>query len=717
MDLQDLRAFIASQKARLEEERCALRRRSPLPPSEQEKRQQDLPPFPRNNDGAWNNTNHNNNVIDSLQIQDVLCERIANLSNFRDQVCLQPNVDQKDPTSECSPPLQNESVQVSVAEEKENNQVFLHPQPKISSDVVGSREVESCLKSSDPLKIVVDDNSVKETRKEVGIQKKQYFPAALSREQEVERLQEKFSSAPFWEGFGSSATTKKWSPNPTDRMVRIGEFSPSNPDLQAPGKALLGLGEYEDRRRQLLEKKKQEYKEYLSQNRNTLQKTDHLQHPSTKSFDQPTPQIILTTDNLNGSVNSVDAATQTESWLAEQFHKESSSSHAEHNHVAQSADTLMQPLSPREKHNMELRHHCAPCFVSLAHASQTTEQLPDARMRQLQLQEELRLQIEEKRKLEAERRAQERKEEEALQKRVAEQQARLQAEFERDEKLRRDREIQKQQQIEEFQRRQEELKAESEALKQEGRRQKLHASEINSQAPFSVEIPVGAKNAHLVPPAEPAPVSILKSTSPPLRSPRRAAHGSQYPDEGPPSPRALIKVLEGPTLPLHLEDSLPIPLMPVVHSNSQSLSSQRSPHRSRHVSPSRSPRHSPHHSPHRSPHRAPRRSPSRFIPEQNWNVPVAPHHHPSTRGPSDAMRNLEERWKVPAVQKNVCVRGKTNVQNGGGSNVLTQLGAFRRQLQIEHMRMEEKVKEKHHPQHYNQQYYQQHIAKRNRQEY
>ncbi len=62
------------------------------------------------------------------------------------------------------------------------------------------------------------------------------------------------------------------------------------------------------------------------------------------------------------------------------------------------------------------------------------------------------------------------------------------------------------------------------------------------------------------------------------------------------------------------------------------------------------------------------------------------------------------------------MRGKPNAQNGGTSNVLTQLGAFRRQLQIEHMRMEEKVKEKHHP-HYNQQYYQQHVSKRNRHDY
>lgn len=35
--------------------------------------------------------------------------------------------------------------------------------------------------------------------------------SARSREKEVERLQEKLASKSFWDGFGTSATTKKWS--------------------------------------------------------------------------------------------------------------------------------------------------------------------------------------------------------------------------------------------------------------------------------------------------------------------------------------------------------------------------------------------------------------------------------------------------------------------------------------------------------------------------
>lgn len=50
-------------------------------------------------------------------------------------------------------------------------------------------------------------------------------------------------------------------------MVRFGEYSPQNPGLLSPGKMLLGLGEYEEKRRQILERKKREYLEQMVQAR------------------------------------------------------------------------------------------------------------------------------------------------------------------------------------------------------------------------------------------------------------------------------------------------------------------------------------------------------------------------------------------------------------------------------------------------------------------
>ena len=103
--------------------------------------------------------------------------------------------------------------------------------------------------------------------------------------------------------------------------------------------------------------------------------------------------------------------------------------------------------------------------------------------------------------------------------------------------------------MEEFQRRQEELKAESEAMKQEERRQKLEAAENQRQQEEKLHLSdpsKGSKNAHLAPPSEPAPLSILKCNSPPLRSPRTTATNSRTAhrplDDGPLSPRALVKV-------------------------------------------------------------------------------------------------------------------------------------------------------------------------------
>ena len=76
-----------------------------------------------------------------------------------------------------------------------------------------------------------------------------------------------------------------------------------------------------------------------------------------------------------------------------------------------------------------------------------------------------------------------------------------------------------------------------------------------------------------------------------------------------------------------LDDSLPIPLMPIAHSHASSQW------------PNRSPRRSPHKSPHRSPDG--QHSPSRFVTDKDWPRSV---HHQSK--PSEAMLNLEQRWKV-----------------------------------------------------------------------
>lgn len=51
---------------------------------------------------------------------------------------------------------------------------------------------------------------------------------------------------------------------------------------------------------------------------------------------------------------------------------------------------------------------------------------------------------------------------------------------------------------------------------------------------------------------------------------------------------------------------------------------------------------------------------------------------------SDAMKKVEEKWKIPAVQKNIL----KSLPNEGNVSILTQLGSIRRQLQLEQLKLD-----------------------------
>lgn len=52
---------------------------------------------------------------------------------------------------------------------------------------------------------------------------------------------------------------------------------------------------------------------------------------------------------------------------------------------------------------------------------------------------------------------------------------------------------------------------------------------------------------------------------------------------------------------------------------------------------------------------------------------------------SNAMQMVDDKWKVPAVQKNIL---KSVPNEGGKISILTQLGSIRRQLQLEQMKLD-----------------------------
>ncbi|XP_044746346.1 centrosome and spindle pole associated protein 1 isoform X4 [Coccinella septempunctata] len=65
----------------------------------------------------------------------------------------------------------------------------------------------------------------------------------------------------------------------------------------------------------------------------------------------------------------------------------------------------------------------------------------------------------------------------------------------------------------------------------------------------------------------------------------------------------------------------------------------------------------------------------------------------SGRNSSEACRKLEDKWQIPAVQKNI-VNHSGSVRDGHNRSILTQLGAIRMQLQQEQLRMDESLRKR-----------------------
>ncbi|XP_068082068.1 uncharacterized protein [Anabrus simplex] len=92
------------------------------------------------------------------------------------------------------------------------------------------------------------------------INKNLNYPLIDIREREKEKLRKVLIYGGEF-GFGENSTE----PQSGKRMVRYGEYSPRNPNIIPSDRHLLALGEYEERRRQLMEQKKREYLEQLNQ--------------------------------------------------------------------------------------------------------------------------------------------------------------------------------------------------------------------------------------------------------------------------------------------------------------------------------------------------------------------------------------------------------------------------------------------------------------------
>uniref|UniRef100_A0A1B6LYT4 CCDC66 domain-containing protein n=1 Tax=Graphocephala atropunctata TaxID=36148 RepID=A0A1B6LYT4_9HEMI len=240
-------------------------------------------------------------------------------------------------------------------------------------------------------------------------------------------------------------------------MVRIGEFSPLNPNNPA-GKPQLGFGEYEGRRKMLLDQRRQEYNQYLQQ-------------LSRKSL---TP-----TRDANQNNPCKDAATQT-GWEDEEvFNPESQKSPG---HCSNSSFQGME------------RDCRSP--ISISPATRAFEGLSEKEVKEYLYREELRKQIEEKNRLRKEKKRREDEEEAKLEAKIERDQEEMKRQFEEERVQRLELALRKKEQDDILRQR---LAAEQQKALQESKEKKKQQRKDKSTSPY-----------------EP---SSLKSTSSPLQHP------------------------------------------------------------------------------------------------------------------------------------------------------------------------------------------------------
>lgn len=148
------------------------------------------------------NTIFNEN-IGSAEVSAVLCERINNLNNFKSQVCLNGDGNEnKECSQSTSPPPSQDALGRILTEVKEESCEVPQLQQIQTNTATRYREKEV---------ETFQDNSLTRGKPEQSKVSQSFQTHTASRDSEVEKLQEKFAAVSFWDNFGKSATSKRWS--------------------------------------------------------------------------------------------------------------------------------------------------------------------------------------------------------------------------------------------------------------------------------------------------------------------------------------------------------------------------------------------------------------------------------------------------------------------------------------------------------------------------
>lgn len=453
-------------------------------------------------------------------------------------------------------------------------------------------------------------------------------------------------------------------------MVRVGEYSPLTSKERS--RTLFGYGEHEDRRNQLLAERRKEYKQYLSNiPKETVEKVDKAL--STK--DDNTEEI----ENTQKRSRCQSISTQTEDSFVIDRHEEAISHETRSPFLNNEIQTSPQVyyLSPREKLMSDL-HGVSRCFPGAASKNDKSIDNQDIRLRQAAYARALQEQIEEKKRLEEERRRKERQEDELIEQKIRMEQEKLQSEVSNEQKKKQDWLAQRQSQEEILSRKMLEMKFEAQELRKKQRTKR--------QSPESTrEIREPFMNAPLTTSSEPSHYRDIKpqtTLSEPVRSrdlqenkmriPKLPENRFSIIDRAPLLEADRQNVLCTSSLSPNPPKERSRPMMNPVYDVESKIRDReradellRAPLDFRIDKPL---------------------SPANTGSKTNGRAPSPPIPALRTR---DIINNntkvLEQKWKVPGLGKELN-RTQTN-----SDNILTQLGAFRRQLQQEHMKLEARL--------------------------
>ncbi|CAG9859453.1 unnamed protein product, partial [Phyllotreta striolata] len=462
-------------------------------------------------------------------------------------------------------------------------------------------------------------------------------------------------------------------------MLRFGEYSPNNPQLRVTAAPYLGLGEYEQRRNYFLQKQRADYLTHLAKLQYDLQ-GQRLEEKELSTSSLSEDHYARINRNLSSKFRVDQRLTSAQNALLKCDMEK-----------PKSILSNRKSGSPRERLLSDL--YSSSFTDGFVYRESRSDELERERLKREHYQRELRNQIEEKRMLQQLRDEQEMRERELENKRLEQQLLRMQEERLVEDQLREHRQEQMRRHSEDLLRRKQDLQSTRYGFRKHTNSEcsiRNNPTDVSSKSLAHYSPPISRRNPYSLN----VPSTSVFSDSSSRYAPSRFECFSR---------RDTVKRMDS-------LNSYELPGRHQAFSRFDSLSRIDSLASRMEVLSLRDGyngerRHSATHQDfsllRRSPRLQRRSSSGRF--EDPLPVPVLKAHSPvakelknsipySSRQSSDAIRRLEDRWQIPAVQKNILNHTDSSPLGGQNRSILTQLGAIRMQLQQEQLRMDESLR-------------------------